>query len=210
MEEKVQLSYTSQTMCAPRRPSGHRTAALSAQDAFKSHVSGIVYCFSIPIPDTLLVLVLMPYSDTVILTLATFSSSIPVPTFSSVARLVCNFFSAIDNVCDLDVDVANVDSIKIKFRLEMFIVVYSPREYATMYYCRGVSKGKDRLGARLHRGQLEDRGGLRQSTYPDYRVFLSVHNAYINGYVPGTIAREGVPFRLYRKKLKEILLQVFV
>ncbi|GBP19158.1 hypothetical protein EVAR_11479_1 [Eumeta japonica] len=39
----------------------------------------------------------------------------------------------------------------------------------------------------------ETSGRLRQSTYPEYRVFLRVHNAYIERCVPGAIAREGVP-----------------
>lgn len=63
---------------------------------------------------------------------------------------------------------------------------YSPREYAEMYYYYGAAQGNAREAARMYQEQLIRRGGIQPQTYPDYRVFLRVRNAYTEGRIPGT------------------------
>ncbi|GBP84852.1 hypothetical protein EVAR_100611_1 [Eumeta japonica] len=79
------------------------------------------------------------------------------------------------------------------------------REYAEIHYFNVVSKENAPLAASFYKEQLERRAGLRQSTYPDYRVFLRVHNGYIEGRIPGrfledTKNRSLTTLRLYWKK----------
>ena len=69
----------------------------------------------------------------------------------------------------------------------------SPRDYAEMYYCYGVTREKTLAAARMYREQLIRRGGPQPEVYPDYRVFLRVQNAYMEGRIPGTNRREGTP-----------------
>ncbi|GBP52124.1 hypothetical protein EVAR_21254_1 [Eumeta japonica] len=57
------------------------------------------------------------------LTLFPFSSSIPVSNFNSTSYLVCNFNSAPDYSTDLDENVANAKSIKLKFGLYYSVTV---------------------------------------------------------------------------------------
>lgn len=68
---------------------------------------------------------------------------------------------------------------------------YLQSEYAEMHYFYGYARGNARLAARLYRTQGTRRGGLQPETFPDYRVFLRVHNAYMDGRLPGASNREG-------------------
>lgn len=63
---------------------------------------------------------------------------------------------------------------------------YSARDYAEMHFYYGVAAGNARLAARLYREQVQRRGGPQPETYPDYRVILRTHNAYIEGRIPGS------------------------
>jgi hypothetical protein len=57
---------------------------------------------------------------------------------------------------------------------------YSQREYAEMHFLYGFCNGNARAAAREYRQRYPDR-----DRFPDYRVFLRVHNSYLEGVLPG-------------------------
>lgn len=59
-------------------------------------------------------------------------------------------------------------------------VEYSQREYAEMHYLYGFCDGNARAAARAYRERYPNR-----DCFPDYRVFIRVHNSYTNGRLPG-------------------------
>lgn len=68
-------------------------------------------------------------------------------------------------------------------------IEYTQREYAEMHYLYGFCDGNARAAAREYRQRYPNR-----DRFPDYRVFLRVHNAYMEGVLPGTHApRAGRP-----------------
>lgn len=65
---------------------------------------------------------------------------------------------------------------------------YTPREYAEMHFIYGLCDGNARQAARTYRERYPNR-----ERYPDYRVFLRVNNAYLEGRIPGAATSEGRP-----------------
>lgn len=66
---------------------------------------------------------------------------------------------------------------------------YTQREYAEMHYLYGFCDGNARAAAREYRQRYPNR-----DRFPDYRVFMRVHNAYMEGTLPGEhAARTGRP-----------------
>ena len=63
---------------------------------------------------------------------------------------------------------------------------YTPRGYAEMHYICGLCAGNARRAAREYRIRYQRRG-----SFPDHRVFIRVHNAYIRGKIPGAVRRDG-------------------
>lgn len=70
---------------------------------------------------------------------------------------------------------------------------FEPRDYAEMHYFYGVARGNGHLAARLYREHVRHRGGPQPGRFPDHRVFINTHNAYIEGRIPGRARREGIP-----------------
>lgn len=66
---------------------------------------------------------------------------------------------------------------------------YSPRDYAEMHYYYGVARGNARLASRLYEEHVRRRGGPQPERYPDHRLFLRTHNAYMEGRIPGKSGR---------------------
>ncbi|KAJ8728535.1 hypothetical protein PYW07_006231 [Mythimna separata] len=58
---------------------------------------------------------------------------------------------------------------------------YTPREYAEMHFIYGEARGNARAAARLYRERYPNR-----DRHPDYRVFIRVHNALLDGRILGT------------------------
>ncbi|CAK1598961.1 unnamed protein product [Parnassius mnemosyne] len=73
-----------------------------------------------------------------------------------------------------------------------------------MYYCYGAARGSARAAARMYREQLIRRDGPQPEVYPDYRVYLRVQNAYMEGHIPGSSRPEGVP-RIDPDQIEQIL-----
>lgn len=69
--------------------------------------------------------------------------------------------------------------------------IYTPREYAEMHFTYGLCDGNARLAARTYRERYPNR-----DHYPDYRVFLRVNNAYMEGRIPGVRNANGRPRRV--------------
>lgn len=65
---------------------------------------------------------------------------------------------------------------------------YTPREYAEMHYIYGMCGGNARLASREYRNRYPNR-----ERYPDHRVFIRVHNSYLEGEMPGAVQRTGRP-----------------
>lgn len=65
---------------------------------------------------------------------------------------------------------------------------YTPREYAEMHFIYGFCNGNARHAAREYANRYPNR-----VQHPDYRVFILVHNAYVEGRIPGMPKREGRP-----------------
>lgn len=84
---------------------------------------------------------------------------------------------------------------------------YSSREYAEMHFYYGLAQGNARRAAQLYRDLLIRRGGRQPDSYPDYRVFLRVHNALMDGRMPGTVRREGQS-RLRLDRVDEVLEEI--
>lgn len=67
---------------------------------------------------------------------------------------------------------------------------YSPREYAMMHYFYGVARGIAREAARLYREYAERQQGPVVQRFPDHRVFVRLHNSFLEGVIPGFRGRE--------------------
>lgn len=63
---------------------------------------------------------------------------------------------------------------------------YMPREYAEMHYIYKFCAGNARRAAREYRNRYQGR-----EHFPDHRVLIRVHNAYLRGEIPGAIRRDG-------------------
>lgn len=87
-------------------------------------------------------------------------------------------------------------------------MAYSPREYAEMHYFYGVAQGNARAAARLYREQLTRRGGPQPEVYPDHRVFIRVHNSYLEGRIPGTARSEGRPRIIDEDLIDNVMVQI--
>lgn len=66
---------------------------------------------------------------------------------------------------------------------------YTVREYAEMHFVYGFCNGNARAAEREYRERFPGR-----ERYPDYRVFQRVHNAYVEGQIPGNPHRAGRPY----------------
>lgn len=64
--------------------------------------------------------------------------------------------------------------------------MFSSRDYAEMHYYYGYARGNAAEASRLYRAHVERRGGPQPERFPDYRMILRVHNAYLEGRSPGT------------------------
>ncbi|KAJ8728968.1 hypothetical protein PYW07_006664 [Mythimna separata] len=58
---------------------------------------------------------------------------------------------------------------------------YTPREYAEMHFIYGEARGNARAAARLYLERYPNR-----DRHPDFRVFIRVHNALLDGRILGT------------------------
>lgn len=79
---------------------------------------------------------------------------------------------------------------------------YTPAEYANMHYIYGLCNGNANRAASAYREKYPN---LR---HPDYRVFIRVHNAFMEGRFPGTGiggASEGRPQRHNAAEVLEIV-----
>ncbi|GBP81366.1 hypothetical protein EVAR_6224_1 [Eumeta japonica] len=65
---------------------------------------------------------------------------------------------------------------------------YTSREYAEMHLIYGECGGIARRAAALYRERFP-----RARLHPDYRVFIRLHNAYVEGRIPGQRGGEGRP-----------------
>lgn len=81
---------------------------------------------------------------------------------------------------------------------------FTARDYAEMHYYYGYARGNASEAARLYRDQVVRRGGPQPETFPDRRVIQRVHDAYMEGRIPGT--RAGRP-RQYDRDLVDAVLE---
>lgn len=66
--------------------------------------------------------------------------------------------------------------------------VYTQREYAEMHFLYGLCNGNARQAAREYRNRHPN-----EERFPDHRLFIRVHNAYVEGVRPGMPVRAGRP-----------------